>query len=95
VGGSCSSPIYTAKCGNTVPVKFKLLCNGESLVSGPRPQIWITSCSTGKVIKDGDFHAVGQEWHFNWYTGKLKSGVYRLRVLLPDGTEKFAYVKLK
>jgi hypothetical protein len=94
-GGDCKSPILVEKRGRVIPVKFQLLCHGTPSVGGPAPRMVIRSCAGGHVIEDGKFQAVPPEWHFNWDTSGLATGVYELSAILPDGTKKSTFVRLR
>ena len=35
------------------------------------------------------------DWHYNWDTSPWAKGIYKVIVILPDGTTKYAFVRLK
>jgi hypothetical protein len=97
-GGTCSVPLRTFKLGNVVPVKFKMICNGEAVTTGV-PTITIQRCAGGTVFS-GPFQAVNDEWHFNidstiiGTTGN-NAGNYTIIATLPDGSQHTAVIQYK
>ena len=83
--------------GSVLPIKFDMMC-GSSYVTGGQPpiiqiQLW-TNCSP--VGQPTTLSAVYQnDWHYNWDTRTWAKGVYKITVILPDGTTRFVFVKLK
>ncbi len=99
LGDTCSPVLRTINLGSNIPVKFKTLCNGVSVTTGPHPSLTIAECTAKDVpLGGGDFQIVANEWHFNWDTTNptyKKNKVYILTATLQDGTKKEAIVKLK
>ena len=94
--GSCSSPFVSINQGSKIPIKFDMLCGTTYITSGTPPQVLIQSynnCTAGATLVN--VNAVYQNnWHYNWDTSGWAKGVYKVIVILPDGTSHFVFVKL-
>jgi hypothetical protein len=96
--GTCAVPLRTINQGSIIPVKFDTKC-GSTLVTGGTPpvvkiQAYSNTCAPGSELVS--VNAVYQNnWHYNWDTSGWAKGVYRVVVILPDGTFQYAFVKLK
>jgi hypothetical protein len=95
--GTCSSPLRTINQGSNIPIKFDLMC-GTSYVTGGQPPIvkiqqWSNCAYVGEPVS---VNAVYQnDWHYNWDTTGWAKGIYKVIVVLPDGTSRYAFVRLK
>jgi len=75
-------------------VKFEDSCNGSSLIAGI-PTLTIQQCPSLTTVGGGNFQEVQNVWHFNWDTGGLSKGVYKLIATLQDGSQQIVFVSLK
>jgi hypothetical protein len=102
VGGGCSAqqpPFATANLGSVVPIKFDIFC-GNTLITGGTPpfvtiQQYVNCKSSGPVLSGPAVYQ--NNWHFNWDTSmnNITKGIYKVNVLMPDGSSQFVFVKLK
>ena len=97
VNGTCQSPLITKNRGSIIPIKFDLSCGNTSITGGQAPRVKIQAysnqCVAGAELVSVD--AVYQnDWHFNWDTTGWSKGVYKVIVILPDGTSRYAFVKI-
>jgi len=96
--GTCAAPLRTINQGSIIPVKFDTKC-GSTLITGGTPpvvkiQAYSNTCAPGTELVS--VNAVYQNnWHYNWDTSGWAKGVYRVVVILPDGTSQYVFVKLK
>jgi hypothetical protein len=97
-GGTCSSPLRTINQGSIIPIKFDMSC-GSTLVTGGTPpivqiQAYAKNCTPGGdvVTQPAQFQ---NDWHYNWDTTGFAKGVYKVIVVLPDGSSQYAFVSLK
>jgi hypothetical protein len=110
IGGSFAAPVRTFKLGSTVPVKFRELCGGAAVISGPAPQVtlvkWTDATDSTPSIDatptdsatDGDqARLTGDQWHFNLSTAALSPGVWQVVVTLPGqgGAQRSVFVQLR
>ena len=96
--GTCESPLRTVNQGSIVPLKFDIKCGSTLVTSGQPPvvkiQAYSNNCTPGSELVS--VNAVYQnDWHYNWDTSGWAKGVYRVIVVLPDGTSRFVFVRLK
>jgi len=97
-GGTCASPLLTAKQGSNVPTKFDFGCGTTTITTGTAPivtiQSYSASCNPGDVlvVHNAEYQ---NDWHYNWDTAIVPRGTYKITVQLPDGTSQFYFVKLK
>lgn len=96
------------KGGSTIPIKFQLFDAYGRLVQAENAPVWVTPVSTGKngaavnesnVVVSGDsgtsFRYDGQQYHYNWNTGKNQIGQYwQAAVRLDDGTTQYVKIGL-
>jgi hypothetical protein len=106
-GANCSLSVF--KAGSTVPVKFLLKDVNGNVIVANNPPIWGTPVKLGPVpsavsesvytdapTSDGTFKWDGNQYHYNWSTKGLQAGfIYRISVILDDGTIQYADVGLK
>jgi len=96
-GGTCSSTLRTINQGSVIPIKFDLQCGSTLLTSGTPPVVLIQAykgCTPGAQLVNAN--ATYQNvWHFNWDTTGWSKGVYKVTVILPDGTTQIVFVTLK
>ena len=97
-GGTCSAPLVIKSPSSTLPIKFDMSCGGTPLTSGPAPVVRIqqfsNNCVAGPEIVVTN--AVYQnDWHYNWNVSNRLGGTYKITVVLPDGTSRFVFVRLK
>src|SRR6185369_5110732 len=91
-GGTCASPLRTINRGSVNPIKFDISC-GSTLVTGGTPpevkiQAYSKTCAPGVELVDAA--ATYQNvWHYNWDTSAWDKGVYKVTVIMPDGTSQF------
>jgi hypothetical protein len=97
--GSCASPLRTINQGSVNPIKFDLFCGSQLITGGTPPLVRIQPYSTGNCTPGADLvdtNAVYQnDWHYNWDTTSWAKGVYKVTVVLPDGSQQFVFVKIK
>jgi hypothetical protein len=98
VGGTCASPLRTINQGSINPIKFDLFCGSTKITGGTPPvvqiQAYSNNCTPGAQLVS--VNAVFQnDWHFNWDTTGWAKGVYRVHVILPDGTSQNVFVRIK
>lgn len=98
VNGTCASPVRTINQGSVNPIKFDIKC-GSTVVTGGKPpvvkiQAYANNCTPGAelVSVNAEYQ---NDWHYNWDTSGWAKGVYRVVVVLPDGTSRFVFVRLK
>jgi hypothetical protein len=96
VSNLCASPVIVNQ-GSVLPIKFDMLCGSTPITAGPAPivkiQLW-TGCAF--VSEPISVDAVYQNnWHFNWDTTGWAKGIYKVVVILPDGTSQYVFVRLK
>jgi hypothetical protein len=92
--GTCSKPLTTVNGGKVLPIKFDMLCGGTFITSGPAPvvkiQSWVNCAFVSEPIS---VNAVYQNnWHFNWDTTGYAKGIYKVIVILPDGSSHYFFV---
>lgn len=97
-GGTCSSPLRTINEGSIIPIKFDMSC-GSTLITGGTPpivqvQAYAKNCTPGGdlITQPAQFQ---NDWHYNWDTSGFAKGVYKVIVVLPDGSSQYAFVSLK
>jgi hypothetical protein len=94
--GSCSAPFVSINQGSKIPIKFDMSCGTTFITSGTPPQVLIqayNNCTAGNTLVN--VNAVYQNnWHYNWDTSGWAKGIYKVIVVLPDGTSHFVFVKL-
>jgi hypothetical protein len=96
VSNACTAPVVQQQ-GAVLPIKFDLFCGTTPITTGTPPtvkiQLW-TGCAF--VSEPLSVAAVYQNnWHYNWDTSLWAKGIYKVIVLLPDGTSRYTFVKLK
>jgi hypothetical protein len=106
-GPACTLSIF--KAGSTVPVKFVLKdVDGNVVVADTLPA-WATPVKVGPLsagvdesvytdapTSGGTFVWDGNQYHYNWSTKGLQAGfIYKVSVVLDDGTTQSAYVGLR
>jgi hypothetical protein len=96
VSNLCTAPVVVNQ-GSVLPIKFDVLCGSTPITAGPAPtvkiQLW-TGCSF--VNEPISVSATYQNnWHYNWDTTPWAKGIYKVIVILQDGTSKYAFVRLK
>ncbi|HTL17138.1 MAG TPA: PxKF domain-containing protein [Patescibacteria group bacterium] len=96
-GGTCKLPLQTINAGSVIPIKFDMLCGSTYITTGTPPVVKIQSwVNCAEVNEPVSVNAVYQnDWHFNWDTTGWAKGIYKVIVILPDGTSQFVFVKLK
>jgi trimeric autotransporter adhesin len=97
------------RLGQTVPVKFVLRnAAGATVQQTPYPTFTRStnrgSCDPGATLEPGtdlvspdtvpEFRWDGAQYHYNWSTKALTSGVYRIYANLADGTKPFVDICL-
>jgi hypothetical protein len=95
--GTCSAPVRNINQGSVVPIKFDIFCGNSPITSGTSPVIkiqkWLNCAFVSEPVS---VNAVYQnDWHYNWDTSSWANGIYKVIVVLPDGTSRFAFIKLK
>jgi hypothetical protein len=101
VGGSCSSIVKEINMGSTVPIKFDFKCGSTFITSGPKPIVKVQrfSNSCGFLSEPISLPAeYNNDWHINWNTSGwwgASKGIYKIIVVLPDGSSHFVFVKVK
>jgi hypothetical protein len=96
-GGTCSSPLTTANRGNSLPIKFDMFCGTNLITSGTPPlvqiQAYAKNCNPGidVVSQPAQYQ---NTWHYNWNTTNAP-GVYKVIVVLPDGSSHYFFVSVK
>jgi hypothetical protein len=98
LNGTCSSPQCVQICGNTIPIKFDMKCGSSYVKSGTAPVVKIQSYSnncvqTAELVSANAVYQNG--WCYNWNTSKCAKGIYRVVVVLPDGTTSSVFIRLK
>ena len=98
INGTCQAPARTINQGSVNPIKFDINCGGTPVTSGTPPvvkiQTYSNNCSPGAELVV--VNAVYQnDWHYNWDTTGWAKGVYKVTVVLPDGSQQFVFVKIK
>jgi hypothetical protein len=95
--GTCSSPLRTINQGSVIPIKFDMLCGGTLITGGTPPVVKIQLWSKCAFVSEPvSVNAVYQNnWHFNWDTTGWAKGVYKVIVILPDGSSDYVFVNLK
>jgi hypothetical protein len=96
VSNLCTAPVQ-ANQGSVLPLKFDMLCGTTTITAGTAPivkiQLW-TGCQF--VSEPVSVAAVyNNDWHYNWDTSAWAKGIYKVIVILPDGTSRYVFVKLK
>jgi hypothetical protein len=96
--GTCAAPLRTINQGSIVPIKFDIRC-GSTLVTGGLPpvvkiQAYSSNCTPGSEVISVNAE-YQNDWHYNWDTTGWAKGVYRVIVILPDGTSRDVFVKVK
>jgi len=96
VSNLCTAPVVINQ-GSVSPIKFDLFCGTTPITAGTPPivkiQLW-TGCAF--VSEPISINAVYQnDWHFNWDTTGWAKAVYRVLVILPDGTTRYVFVRIK
>ena len=84
------------RLGQVIPIKFKTFCNGVNY-SAASPTYAIERCIDHKIVKEGTFTFVANEWHGQFDTGEqgITTGVYVVHVVLQDGSTRQIALKLK
>jgi len=105
VGGSYASPVLKGIArGCTVPVKFESECEGghyrTAVPTVPTLSLLkYTSATAFQAVTGGKFTRVStqseDDWHFDWNTSGLSSGVYKIVATMQDGTSQYVFVSLK
>jgi hypothetical protein len=89
--------MVVANQGSVVPIKFDMLCGTSYLTTGQPPKVKIqmwTNCAF--VSEPVSVDAVYQnDWHYNWDTSGWAKGIYKVIIILPDGTTPYVFIKLK
>ena len=97
--GTCNNPLQTINLGSVIPIKFDIQCGSTLITGGTPPVVRIEAWSKQScqfVSVPIVVNAVYQNnWHFNWDTTGWNKGLYRVVVLLPDGTSRYAYIQLR
>jgi hypothetical protein len=98
IGGDCHSPAKNIKGGSVIPIKFDVKCGSTLVTSGIQPVVKVQSvdgnCNPTSTLLS--VNAVYQnDWHANWDTSNWAPGIYKIVVLLPDGTMPYVFVNLK
>jgi hypothetical protein len=96
--GTCSSPLTSANLGSVLPIKFDIFCGTNPITSGPPPivqiQAYAKNCNPGtNVVTQAAQYQ--NNWHYNWDTTSFGKGVYKVIVVLPDGSSQYFFVSLK
>jgi hypothetical protein len=96
VSNLCTAPVVVNQ-GSVLPIKFDMLCGTTPITAGTAPivkiQLW-TGCQF--VSEPISVAAVyNNDWHYNWDTSAWAKGIYKVIVILPDGTSRNVFVKLK
>jgi hypothetical protein len=96
VSNLCTAPVVVNQ-GSVLPIKFDMLCGTTPITAGTAPivkiQLW-TGCQF--VSEPISVAAVyNNDWHYNWDTSAWAKGIYKVIVVLPDGTSRYVFVKLK
>jgi hypothetical protein len=96
--GSCAAPLRSINAGSNIPIKFDIYCGSTPVTSGTAPQVFIQAysnkCAEGATLVN-TFATYQNVWHYNWDTTGWAKGVYKVVVLLPDGTTRYVFVKLQ
>jgi hypothetical protein len=98
INGTCQAPVRTINQGSVNPIKFDIFCGGTAVTAGTPPvvkiQAYSSNCTPGAELVV--VNAVYQnDWHYNWDTTGWAKGVYKVTVVLPDGTQQFVFVRIK
>jgi hypothetical protein len=96
VSNLCTAPVIVNQ-GSVLPIKFDTLCGSTPVTTGTAPivkiQLW-TNCQF--VSEPISVAAVYQNnWHYNWDTTPWAKGIYKIIVVLPDGSSRNVFVRLK
>lgn len=96
-GGSCAIPLRNIKQGSNIPIKFDMLCGTSYVTAGTPPIVKIQAWSDCAFVSEPvSVNAVYQnDWHYNWDTTGWAKGVYKVIVVLPDGTSQSVFVRLR
>ena len=102
IGGTYAAPLRCINAGNKIPIKFDTSFCGACYQSSAPPTVTITkrNPSTGAIIgvpvDHQYFQWVSNQWHFNWNTLTTDKGIYRIEVVLGDGSPNpYAIVQLR
>jgi len=95
--GSCTQPVQNIKAGSVEPIKFDIQCGSTVITGGTPPVVLIqaySNCTPGANLVN--VNATYQNnWHYNWDTSGWAKGIYKVIVVLPDGTSRFVFLKLQ
>lgn len=97
------------KQGSTVPVKFQLKDANGSFVTGATVKLYVAKVDNGTVGEELEavstsaattgnlfrYESTDNQYIFNLSTKGLSTGTWQLRILLDDGTSKYAVIPLK
>jgi hypothetical protein len=96
VANTCTTPVVVNQ-GSVEPIKFEVFCGSTLITDGTPPVVEIqlfNNCSF--VSQPVTVNAVYQNnWHYNWDTTGWAKGVYKVIVILPDGSNQYVFVKIK
>ncbi len=96
VNNLCTTPVQVNQ-GSVVPIKFDMLCGTTSITTGTAPivkiQLWTGCAFVNEPISTSAVYQ--NDWHYNWDTSRWSKGVYKVIVILPDGTTQYVFVRLK
>jgi len=108
-GGAYGEPIRSFKLRSTIPVKFRMYCDGEALLTGLNTLQaiqWSSATETGESIDatpqdsatpGNEFRLTGDEWHFNLDTlaTGMSKGQWELIATVQDGTQHHVWIQVK
>ena len=96
-GGACSLPLRNIKQGSNIPLKFDMLCGTSYVTTGQPPVVKIQLWSECAFVSEPvSVNAVYQnDWHYNWDTTGWAKGVYKVIVVLPDGSSQHVFIRLR
>jgi hypothetical protein len=106
-GGAFDDPLRTFRFGSTVPIKFRIYCEGDTATQGTHTLElvkWsdgtnsdppIDATPQGGATSGNEFELDGQEWHFNLDTSPLSAGQWEFIATLEDGTEHNVWIQLR
>ena len=107
MNGALLGTIKTFKFGSTVPIKFRMYCEGNTVMDGSHTlQMVMCGDATishppvgatpqGGATSGNEFVLTGQEWHFNLDTRPLSTGQWEFIATLEDGTQHNVWVQLR
>ncbi len=98
-GSGFDDPLRTFRLGRTVPIKFRMYCEGNPVMEGSHTlQVvkWSDATNSdppmdavpqGGATSGDEFVLTGQQWHFNLDTSPLSAGQWEFIATLEDGTK--------